>query len=323
MESGQISTKINIQSVKTKVPLKVSITMIGAAIIGASFIFIMLSSPIENTQKIAIKYPAPTPFTPEEITDATLDHSYNDHASIIFSRADETMGTLNPNNNEFTPGVPVLSSDQPLVVILDNIYPGEIVFPESKMKVDYLPDSQNLVLCVPETAILSNGSFNYYYDDKGTPYYDDQLKEMATAESCDGLMADPFTPEEITDASLNQTFTDLSEITLLRADEIMGSLDPSTNEFTPGVSVLSSDQPLVMVLDSNESGVIVFPERTMRVDYLPESQTKVLCIPETTIQSYGAFNYYYDINGTPYYDDWLTEKAHCNPIPKERDKQAI
>jgi len=103
----------------------------------------------------------------------------------------------------------------------------------------------------------------------------------------------------------------------------LGRLDMVYNDYySNGTTTGQVKGPLALTLSHSAEETVNLPERIVHISNYDGSAYN-LCIPSTDVPGNGdgsingEFTYYYDVNGTPYYDNLLTQKAlpqDCNRL---------
>jgi len=201
-------------------------------------------------------------------------------------------------------------------------------------------------LCLPATT-LTNGTpqISYFYDKNGTPYSDKSL-QIPASQNCATLLANSYAPTEfLSDERLDpamqfnlpypgnlaepNNLADQLAIYFVRNSETMMTYlktrENNGSFIRPGGPfnlIEGGKSPLALSIgyfDSQNSQVTI-PGRALTI--VSDLGAHTLCVPETTLtgewdeieQRYmGHIAYYYDINGTPYLNSWLTQRVTDKP----------
>ncbi|MFA6604576.1 MAG: Ig domain-containing protein, partial [Patescibacteria group bacterium] len=164
----------------------------------------------------------------------------------------------------------------------------------------------------------------YYYDTNGTPYFDSLLTNKATTLPCNQLLANKLDIGSIDDASVNIP-VDSDGISNPEIYFIanfnpygypFGGLNLNTNDYFSSniAQQYQPGAPFALEVFDDENHAII-PERIINIQ--SQGITHSLCLPETTYTDYMPNIYYYDTNGTPYADTFLTlpiTEIPCNEI---------
>ena len=129
--------------------------------------------------------------------------------------------------------------------------------------------------------------------------------------------------------NLNISNPDGAHIHFAIATTTLGNLDLGSNDFNPDYFMpITSREPLKLSLTHMEQGNYTFPSRIINIQYhssstdsgigdwgINEISNRNLCLPESQVfpADNNPVSYYYDVNGTPYFDKKLTQMATPKP----------
>jgi hypothetical protein len=240
-------------------------------------------------------------------------------------------------------GAQNIIGDSPLEIKMQKLGPDNAIFPAILFTL--VTNTGVKTLCLPETTLTGENPSSYFYDNNGVPYFDNDLTLPAMNKSCSELLAKSYAPTEFLNISdevwgpglqfnlpYPDNLADQFNINFVRDNEVMMNYvknseidsfvrpEEELNLIEGGKSPLALN---IIYVDSTASTLTV-PGRALTIN--SNLGTHTLCFPETKLtgewdegqQSYlGHVAYYYDINGTPYFDLFLTQRATdkpCNEI---------
>lgn len=258
------------------------------------------------------------PFVPHHIDSASLNFAWAQQTEIHldFVRGGSLMGTFN------SPGPGIWNEDPaaPLSMVFTTYTAGTTTLPARTMFFEYAIDIKQYqkTVCIPDTVLQPNSTVTYFYDDNGSPYRDESLRQPVLNSSCSSILAKSFKPWSIDQVTLDQPWNHYANLNI---DFIRG-VRLGYYRFDESVYVAQQDNdsvgdlsPLALAFGSGHAEDITLPARTMTVSYVQSgaSYTQVLCIPETTIQAMAdqVPVYYFDKNGKPYEDALLLQAVSC------------
>ncbi len=339
----KVRTKVT-GKVAVKQKVAVSIMMMSAFVLALSFAGVAISKSNTNqlVRPIKISPIRPTPLILEGIQGAAVNVRIFDYLSsprASFYNAGNDLGSLELASQYFhgptdSWGVDPLE-ERPFEVNLNHSSGGIQSFPARIINVADSNSDLRYNLCVPATEVpgmdaYPNDGFSYYYDVSGTPYYDMALTRPAMAKNCAKLLAKSFSIEAIEDADVNlrvalEGYGSISAGFIddfSQYSDTLGRLDLSNNSYS--LHTVDSDNvlsPLAIEFSHSDEGSKTLPARVIAVSEIG-GQKKALCVPTTQVPGMDAtpndnVTYFYDNNGTPYYDSLLMQRAipgDCNEI---------
>ncbi len=209
------------------------------------------------------------------------------------------------------------------------------VQPSRTFTIQYGSEPKTTTLCLPEAQPPASGFFwgNLYYDKNGSPFSDSLLQEPATARPCNQMLANSFQEKSIVGGTLSTRDGSDPRAGLLLFRDLAGQAETTTyattSQLTPHAaqSMDGSSSPLVLYVNPDRNQIGSIKARIIELQFMPVDgsttpQTIALCFPETQLVSAGAgisysVLYFYDDEGTPYYDNLLTRpvlNASCSVI---------
>jgi|GEM_PF-4950034 len=173
-------------------------------------------------------------------------------------------------------------------------------------------------ICIPQivSSNVVNQYFIYYADIDGNLYYDQNLTKRVSPIDCTTITQKTFAPNNISNITSNGTIdlgsyngSNATLIFLKTIDRQLGYYNTSEGfrDFT--YDAVGSTSPLMVVGMNYKDGTNTVAEQTLTVT--SELGTTSLCFPKQTLDKYGKFAVYYDKNGNPYSDLFLTDKLDC------------
>ena len=197
-------------------------------------------------------------------------------------------------------------------------------------------EGQEYNICLPATELMGHSLLYpepviYFYVKNGTPYHDTLLTQRALAVDCNTVLDRALDIEDIGDANANLTVRDFPHY----APEIKflvdfntywtyyGTLDLGGNYFNlgSGYGDIGKKAPLVIEVDhvDAQQEQKTVPARIVNISDI-DGNSHTICVPKTVIPvrdlpPYERKLYFYDNNGTPYYDSLLMRRA----IPQDCD----
>lgn len=235
-----------------------------------------------------------------------------DDARAFFSRGGAELGVLNLNSNYPQFSGTALPTTEPLSVRLSGSEYGVIFGQTIQISgLNYLNQGVELTICLPRTEIDPNaGPRQFYFDFEGTPYFDAARRNQALPERCPSLIARSYRPERVEVATTN-SYSDLmfSQARLMRGLSSLGQLDLQTGYYFPAsADAPESGHALAIELSAIQEGVI--PAQTLFLGTTDEYAGVTLCVPEAEIDhDWNIVNFYFDSQGTAYFDAALRERA--------------
>ncbi|MFA6307291.1 MAG: Ig domain-containing protein [Patescibacteria group bacterium] len=300
--------------------LIVSSFMLGLNFMAMAFSVSRISGPVNGPVIIGETILKTGPLVLKSIEDAAVNIPvYSDgisNPSVEFIADNLSLGHLSLSGGYDPMDIQYSTSTVPLALQLWADNGGEVI-PSRIINVQ----SQGTIhtLCLPETTYTDYFPNKYYYDTNGTPYFDSLLTNKATTLPCNQLLANKLDIGSIDDASVNiPVYSDgINDPEIYFMTNFtpygypFGQLNLSSNnyfssnigqQYQPGA-------PLALSFGS-DVGTLV-PERIINIQ--SEGTIHTLCLPETLINEGDYILYYYDTNGTPYFDSLLTNKATTLP----------
>lgn len=200
--------------------------------------------------------------------------------------------------------------------------------PSRTITLQYGTESKAITLCLPEAQPPASGLFwgDLYFDNHGTPFTDSLLQTSATLHPCDQLLANSLRDTSITGGTMSTRSSSDPYAGLYFIHDLANQAETRTTATTSaltvdtGTSMDGSTSPLALYIvpEHNQTGPIkarTFDVQYLPIDNSPTPQTVTLCFPETQMIPVGAGGlsypvlYFYDKNGTPYFDNLLTRPA--------------
>ena len=281
-----------------------------------------------NNPIIRVRLPA-IPLLVEDLQDADMSANIEvDPGTIIsyaFVRNDVHLGTLNPVDNTYTDQI-YTSPDgsSPLLVGLTApsdapfTYPARVITANARVVGD--PDYQIYTLCVPETTVSDYTATLYFYDIHGTPYTDSLLTQRAMTTTCPDAFANAYRPLRFSSGAINEPFPeDVNEtlqVVFRRSDDLLAQYYRFDGRWTfaiPPENQGDPDDPTPLHIDVGIPGPLAgsYPTRSFTV-VSELGATTTLCLPGASFPDGSFVSFYYDTDGNPYSDLFLTHPVSCS-----------
>jgi hypothetical protein len=257
---------------------------------------------------------------------------------VHFFNGDEDLGSLDLGMQYFNTAGPIINPSK-RALRLEFIQEG-MGMPDGPMampaRIINVADSASDLrynLCVPVTSIPADDNITnrpkYFYDTNGTPYYDSLLTNRALDQDCDVLLANALDINVIDDAAVNlevpgtpPNFSSirasfLTDFTVYQPE--LGALELATNSYhMQGWDGDETASPLAVRFSHYGDEDQTLPARIIAISNANYNQEYTLCVPTSNIPQTMYLDpgeepeeviYFYDTNGTPYYDSLLTNRA--------------
>lgn len=155
---------------------------------------------------------------------------------------------------------------------------------------------------------------NYYFDDSGNAYIDENLTQRASSYDCQTLVAKNFSPNAVSDVTVSGevSLPANMNVTFAKSWNTVFGFYNTTEGYQSGniLDDLSHGGPLFIVGVNNEDASITYSRFTLTAE--TPLGTKNLCMPSRTLGSREWFLQYYDTNGNAYSDISLTQPLNCS-----------
>jgi|GEM_PF-5735306 len=303
--------------------IALSLLIVSSFVLGLNFMAMSFSVGRKITGPTIISEPVPIigPLLVSSISDASVNIPiYSNGIAnpfVEFLANGVTLGNLNLAGGYDPMGIQNSTANIPLAL---QVY-GEagMVVPARVINIE----SQGVThtLCLPDTATNINDVPTYYYDTNGTPYYDSLLSRQATSLPCNQLLAKRLDIGNIDAATVNVLAQSQSANgpyaeflgNFAYNSNPLGSLDLSSNYYSDSDVIFDYEVGAPLAIQVLGDAGTVVPDRIINIQ--SQGATHTLCLPSVGFSVSGDYPiiYYYDTNGTPYYDSLLSRQATSLP----------
>lgn len=171
-------------------------------------------------------------------------------------------------------------------------------------------------LCVPQLTFRRNADSTYtstrfFFDTTGTPYKDIFLQQPAMTTKCTDIIAKELKVNSVESATGSTIIDATHGIYLYNKGQLKGVINGRTWTPTNNGEIERNYVPLTLALGGGTStDVVKVPQVIVTMSYNSGTQ-KALCFPGIAAATPGKYLVYYDLNGVPYSDFFLTQKLTC------------